>query len=89
MYSEAMTTTTILDEYGDPIECIDDPDFCSGAVEYRAVPGGTAVPRCVAHFDARLARYEDPNSLERYADSDVAPAWFDPSIAGERWDDDY
>ncbi|HUV09950.1 MAG TPA: hypothetical protein VMX12_03165 [Acidimicrobiia bacterium] len=21
--------------------------------------------------------------------SDVAPAWFDPTYAGERWDDDY
>lgn len=81
------TNSTILDEYGDPIECLDDPDFCQGAVEYRSVPGGSAVPRCEAHFLARLDRWE--NSIERYADSDVAPAWFDPTIAGERWDDDY
>jgi len=35
----------------------------------------------------RLERYE--NSIERYADSDVAPSWFDPSYAGERWNEDY
>ena len=33
-----------------------------------------------------LDRYE--NSIERYADSDVPPDWFDPAAAGERWDDD-
>lgn len=26
---------------------------------------------------------------ERYPDSDVAPAWFDPTYAGESWNDDY
>lgn len=85
-----MTTATdpILDEYGDPIECIDDPDDCRGPVGYHAVPGGSAVPRCEAHFEARLQRWED-SDLERYADSDVAPSWFDPSACGERWDDDY
>lgn len=81
------TNPTILDEYGDPIECLDDPDFCRGDVEYRAVPGGSAVPRCEGHFLTRLDRWE--NSIERYADSDVAPAWFDPTACGERWDDDY
>lgn len=25
----------------------------------------------------------------RYPDSDFAPAWFDPTYAGERWNDDY
>jgi hypothetical protein len=35
----------------------------------------------------RLERYED--SMEKYARSDVAPSWFDPADAGERWDDDY
>lgn len=75
-----METTTL--------ECIEDPDDCRGTVEYRSVPGGSAVPRCVAHFDARLARYE--NGIERYANSDIAPSWFDPTYAGERWsEDDY
>jgi hypothetical protein len=25
----------------------------------------------------------------REYESDVAPSWFDPTYAGERWDDDY
>ena len=89
-----MTSTTdyTLDEYGEPLNCVDDYAAngnrpCSGSVEYRAVPGGSGVARCVAHFDARMGRYE--NSIERYANSDVAPSWFDPSACGERWDDDY
>jgi len=69
-------------------ECLDDHNGnCHGKVERRAVPGGSAVPRCVKHFSDRLDSYE--NSIERYANSDVAPSWFDPGYAGERWDDDY
>ena len=68
------------------VECIEDPDYCEGTVEYRSVPGGSPVPRCMAHFQARMDRYE--TSIERYADSDVVPSWFDPSYAGERWDDE-
>jgi hypothetical protein len=29
------------------------------------------------------------DSVADWADSDVAPSWFDPMDAGERWDDDY
>lgn len=73
-------------------DCIDAPygvggGDCRGDVEYRAVPGGSAVARCEGHFERRMENYE--NSIERYANSDVAPDWFDPSYAGERWDDDY
>lgn len=77
-----METTTDL-------ECLDDcgDGTCFGPVGYHAVPGGNAFPRCDHHFAGRLDRYE--NSLERYADSDVAPSWFDPSYCGERWDEDY
>lgn len=82
-----MTTT----EFTLPADaCVDAPGHvgdCRGSVEYRAVPGGTAVARCVAHFDRRMDRYE--NSIERYANSDCAPSWFDPTYAGERWEDDY
>lgn len=41
------------------------------------------VPRCDKHWEIRLDSYE--NSLERFADSDVEPDWFDPSYAGETW----
>lgn len=83
-----METTTELNADA----CIDSPyglggGECRGTVEYRAVPGGSPVARCEGHFERRLERWE--NSIERYADSDCAPDWFDPDYAGERWDDDY
>jgi hypothetical protein len=75
----------------DPLECIDDHDeqTCRGPVEFHSVDPGraTAVPRCTFHWNRRLERREQ--SIERYENSDVPPAWFDPSAAGERWDDDY
>lgn len=62
---------------------------CRGPVEYHSVDPGRAraFPRCDRHWGDRLHRRE--NSLERYENSDIAPAWFDPTAAGERWDDDY
>lgn len=60
---------------------------CRGIVGYHAVSGGNAFPRCEVHWTERLASYEN-SDLERYANSDVAPSWFDPSYAGERWSED-
>lgn len=85
-----METTTVHTLPADA--CIDSPyglggGECGGTVEYRPVPGGSPVARCEVHFERRLDRYE--NSIERYANSDVAPDWFDPTYCGERWDDDY
>lgn len=71
----------------EPLECLDDHDGkCRGLVEYHSLDPGRyrAFPRCDFHWDRRLRRRE--NSIERYADSDVAPSWFDPSYAGESWD---
>lgn len=72
-------------------ECIDGPDGCSGAVTYCPAPprGERSYLRCEAHNEARWARYDDPNSSERFADMPTAPDWFDPADAGERWDSDY
>ena len=72
-----------------PPLCLDasPANSCSGDVEYHSIDGLRAWPRCEKHFDLRLERYED--SMEKYAQSDVAPSWFDPADAGERWDDDY
>lgn len=74
----------------EPLECLDDrgENTCSGPIEYHSVGRGNAFPRCDHHFNQRLHRYET-SDLERYADSDIAPAWFDPTYAGERWSDDY
>ena len=70
----------------DHIECVEDPDECQGEVAYHSVDPGraTAAPRCDKHWQQRLQRRE--NSIERFENSDVPPAWFDPSIAGESWD---
>ena len=69
--------------------CLDDRDenTCQGPVEYHSIdPGRTpAFPRCAKHWGERLDRRE--NSIEKYENSDVAPSWFDPTLAGETWDD--
>lgn len=75
-------------------ECLDSregvlpgPDACQGPVEFNSLDGIAYWPRCTRHFEARMKRYE--GSIEKYANSDVPPSWFDPTAAGERWDDDY
>ncbi len=83
---EPTITYPVLEE-GDCLEFRDDGS-CQGKVEYHTLDGLTSWPRCIHHFDLRLKRYEE-SDLERYANSDVAPSWFDPADAGERWDDDY
>lgn len=67
--------------------CIDGPADCAGPVEYRTTPDrtdGKSFPRCEHHFDLRMASVQRNLELT----SDVAPAWFDPSYAGEQWDED-
>ena len=62
---------------------------CRGPVELHSVDPGRerAWPRCERHWADRLDDHQ--NSISRWAHSDVAPDWFDPADAGERWDDDY
>jgi hypothetical protein len=34
--------------------------------------------------------WDDINQINRdYPDTNIPPDWFDPTLAGERWDDDY
>lgn len=71
------------------IECLDDhKGGCSGAVELRpSLSGtGTPIPRCDAHWAARLDWQDEHNRA--YPDSPCPPSWFDPTYAGERWDED-
>lgn len=70
------------------LECLDGyRGSCSGTVEYRHTSSfGKGFPRCEKHHAERMARRQ--NSIEQYADSDVPPAWFDPTAAGERWNED-
>lgn len=60
---------------------------CEGEVEYRFALSATGVsyPRCDKHWAERL---EVQRGIEeRYPHHQ--PADFDPSYAGERWDDEY
>lgn len=70
-------------------ECLDGPsERCGGAVEYRMAlsASGKSFPRCDRHWSERLKEQE---RIDRdYPDSPNPPSWFDPSAAGERWDDD-
>lgn len=67
----------------------DDGAECKGKVEYRmSLTGtGTSIPRCDGHWDKRLKLQDEIN--DRYPDSPLPPAWFDPMDAGEHWDSDY
>lgn len=74
-------------EFGPP-ECIEHGDDCRGPVEFRMAlsASGRPFPRCERHW---LARLDVQDRINRdYPDSPIAPAWFDPSYAGERWDED-
>jgi hypothetical protein len=70
-------TPTCLDDYGD--------GECEGAVEYRCPLSSTgrSFPRCEKHWSLRLDVQEGIN--ERYPDSPIPPADFDPTYAGEEW----
>lgn len=73
------------------LECLDEhPDNsgCQGAVEYHLNPYSDSLkawPRCEKHYGEYVDRME--GIALRYPVN--APSDFDPSYAGERWDDDY
>lgn len=73
------------------LECLEDrgEDTCRGSVEYRMPLSGTgkSFPRCEKHWEDRLER--EGRIRERYPDSPLPPTDFDPSYAGEYWNDDY
>lgn len=83
-----------MDTYGRPDECVgngpDDQDEHDGDVHlYESVSGASQSWRCAAH----QRRYEErmrPIVAEvrrNYPDSDTPPDWFDPSYAGESWNE--
>lgn len=72
------------------LRCLDKSDECAGEVEYRTPLSGTGkpFPRCAHHWEKRLDRQEE--ITRRYAPfSDVPPAGFDPTHAGEEWHPGY
>jgi hypothetical protein len=61
---------------------------CAGPVEYRHALSSTghSFPRCDHHWSLRLDT--QARIRRRYPDSPIPPAGFDPSYAGETWDDE-
>ena len=83
-----MACEPLIDEYGEPVFCLDDAaGDCEGEVAYRMALSGTgkSFPRCDKHWGERLDVQDGIN--QRYPEHQ--PADFDPSYAGEYWDDDY
>lgn len=75
------------------LHCLDDrgDDDCAGPVEYRFALSATgkSFPRCDKHWHERLDVQEGINRRYGHPDSVSPPAGFDPTYAGERWDEDY
>lgn len=74
-------------------ECLDAAQGgCHGETYPRpALSGsGLAYLRCDKHFEDYAQRVgpKIAETRRHYPDSDVPPSWFDPSLAGERWNDD-
>ena len=81
-----MSAPTEVDE---PLKCVQAHDgTCNGPVELHLSTGGTgySYPRCRGHYGRLLDRQRE--IWERYPDSDTPPSWFDPTYAGESWNDD-
>lgn len=79
----------MAEELTEKLECLDRQDGeCAGAVEYRYALSGTgrSYPRCDKHWSDRLDAQEQIN--RRYPDSPFPPSDFDPTYAGESWDED-
>lgn len=71
----------------DPRECVNFGPDCRGEVDWFDPSGrGRGAQRCGHHRDVRAEQYED--SIERYAYSAMPPSWFDPTYAGESWDEE-
>jgi hypothetical protein len=75
----------------DPIDY--HPDTCEGDVFYHSALSGSGLryARCEKHFDEYVERVQPKldEIAERYPDTELAPSWFDPTYAGESWNDDY
>ncbi len=65
-----------------------DQGRCSGNTQTRYSRSGLTqsvkCDGCQYTLDEKLDEIQ-----QRYPDSPVAPSWFDPTYAGESWDEDY
>lgn len=75
-------TDANFDEYGP----------CQGEVNhYEALSGsGERYPRCEGHYRTYVERLQPRIDAirARYPDTDQPPSWFDPTYAGEHWNED-
>lgn len=69
-------------------DCLNKGPDCRGKVEYRMALSGTgrSYPRCDKHWQERVDL--EQTLREDYPDSPIPPAWFDPTVAGETWDEE-
>ena len=71
-------------------DCIDHRgDGCQGSIEYRMPLSGTgrSFVRCDKAWSARLDTEEQTRQRYGHPDSASPPHGFDPTYAGESWDD--
>lgn len=61
---------------------------CQGEVsQHPSLAGtGTLIARCDRHYEKYVEADQELRAV--YPDSPIAPSWFDPTYAGERWDDE-
>lgn len=74
----------------DPYACIDGPHDCTGEVFARNSLSGSGMSfyRCDGHYSSYVARTQPKiDDINRRYPAQ-APADFDPTYAGERWDED-
>lgn len=76
---------------GSPGECISSQDGgCDGEVAlHESSTGASASFRCDRHQRAHVERLRPilEENARNYPDSDIPPAWFDATFAGESWNE--
>ena len=86
-----MNASDTTAEAPEVLSCLDhtNRDDCTGSVKYRAAlsASGKSFPRCDGAWETRLDLQAGIN--RRYPDSPTPPRGFDPTFAGEEWDEDY
>jgi len=85
--AEARELTAEIDPHEDCVEFGNPRRACDGEMIHYRSTLGTPMVRCAVHYEEHM---ETQDRINRdYPDSPMAPSWFDPADAGERWDDDY
>lgn len=68
-------------------DCVDRDDTCKGTVEEHSSRSGmTSARRCAGHWESHNRRLD--RIARDFPDSPFAPSWFDPTYAGESWNED-